>query len=143
METLEVQPFNPLVLYAGTDLGMFRSTDGGQNWYPFQSGLPIGHCKKLRFVLDPFGVEHTLELAMDGRGLWSMPVAAPRIIFVDRDAVGAEAGSREHPYHSINTAMQNAPAGSVLAVRTNTYDEPYVYSGDVVVVTWSGNSVIR
>ncbi len=143
VETLEVQPFNPLVLYAGTELGMFRSTDGGQNWLPFQSGLPIGRCKELRFVLDPFGVEHTLELAMDGRGMWSIPVTAPRVVYVDRDATEAEAGSREHPYHSINMAVLNAPSGSIVAVRSNTYNEPYVFSGDVVVMTWSGGTEIR
>ncbi len=143
VETIEVQPFNPLVLFVGTNLGMFRSTDGGQNWLPFQTGLPIGRCKELRFVIDPFNVQHTLELAMDGRGLWTMPIASPRIIFVDKDATGPEAGSREHPYHSIGSGIQNAPAGAIVAVRSNTYIEPYIFSGDVQIMTWNGRTLIR
>lgn len=143
VETIEVQPFNPLVLFAGTNLGMFRSTDGGQSWLPFQTGLPIGRCKKLRFVIDPFDAEHTLELAMDGRGLWSIPVVSPRIIFVDKNTTGPEAGTREHPYHSLSIGIENAPAGAIVAVRSNTYNEPYIYSDDVQVMTWSGTTVVR
>lgn len=143
VETLEVQPFNPLVLFAGTNLGMFRSTNGGQNWLPFQTGLPIGRCKELRFVIDPYYAEHSLELAMDGRGMWSMPIVSPRIVFVDQDAVGSEAGTREHPFHTLAAGIQNGSPGSIVAVRSNTYNEPAIYSGDVKVVTWSGPTVIR
>lgn len=143
VESLAVQPFNPLNLYAGTNLGMFHSTNGGRTWSPYQTGLPIGRCIDLQFVVAPFSTDHTLELAIDGRGLWSRSIAAPRIIYVDHDATGSEAGSREHPYHTVAAGMQNAPVGAIIAVRSNTYNEPRIYDGDVVVMTWSGPSVLR
>jgi hypothetical protein len=144
VQTIEVQPFNPRVLYVGTDLGMFRSEDGGLTWAPFQTGLPIGRCKELRFVIDPSHTgQHTLELAMDGRGLWSMPINAPPIVFVDKNATGMQDGTREHPYQSIFAGIQNAPSGAIVAVRSETYQEPFVFTGDVEVITWSGTTVIE
>src|SRR5262249_45096693 len=35
-----VDPLNSQNLYAGTDIGMFRSMDGGTTWAPYSSGLP-------------------------------------------------------------------------------------------------------
>ena len=140
---LEVEPFNPRVLYAGTDLGIFRSTNGGESWAPFQDGLPIGRCKILRFVIDSDQAsEHQLVLAMDGRGLWTRPITAPPVVFVDLTNVGAQDGSFEHPYRTFAAGIQNAPDGAVVAVRAATYHEPYIYSSGVQVVAWGGGSLI-
>ncbi|MGH9828333.1 MAG: WD40/YVTN/BNR-like repeat-containing protein, partial [Blastocatellia bacterium] len=35
-----IDPANSGNLYAGTDIGVFRSTDGGATWIPFSEGLP-------------------------------------------------------------------------------------------------------
>ena len=32
--------WNPEVLYAGTDIGVFRTRDGGDSWEPFDDGMP-------------------------------------------------------------------------------------------------------
>ena len=140
---LEVEPFNPRVLYAGTDLGMFRSVNGGASWAPFQDGLPIGHCKELRFAINPVQSSvHQLVLAMDGRGLWTRPITAPPVVFVDLTNGGIQDGSFEHPYRTFAGGIQNAPAGAVVAVRAATYHEPYTYSTGVQVVAWGGGSLI-
>jgi photosystem II stability/assembly factor-like uncharacterized protein len=36
---LAINPKSPQTLYAGTDIGMYRSTDAGANWNPINSGL--------------------------------------------------------------------------------------------------------
>ncbi|HEX5622232.1 MAG TPA: hypothetical protein VFX51_27650 [Solirubrobacteraceae bacterium] len=41
--------FDPLVAYAGTDVGAFRTTDGGVTWTAFQDGLPRSPVVELRF----------------------------------------------------------------------------------------------
>ena len=41
--------FDPLVAYAGTDVGVFRTTDGGVTWTAFQDGLPRSPVVELRF----------------------------------------------------------------------------------------------
>ena len=35
-----VDPLIPANLYAGTDIGVYSSIDGGANWLPFGTGLP-------------------------------------------------------------------------------------------------------
>ena len=35
-----IDPLDTNTLYAGSDIGVFKSTDGGVNWIPFSNGLP-------------------------------------------------------------------------------------------------------
>ena len=44
-----IADFDPLVAYAGTDVGVFRTTDGGVTWMAFQDGLPRSPVVELRF----------------------------------------------------------------------------------------------
>ncbi len=37
---LVVDPTNPNIIYAGTDNGLYKSTDGGSTWNNFKNGLP-------------------------------------------------------------------------------------------------------
>ena len=63
-------PWRKEVLYAGTDLGVFVSTDFGENWHVLGSGLPI------TFVHD-FVVqipEKTAVIATHGRGVYKLDV---------------------------------------------------------------------
>ena len=40
---------DPEVAYAGTDVGVFRTSDGGDTWASFQNGLPRSPIVELRF----------------------------------------------------------------------------------------------
>jgi hypothetical protein len=40
---------DPEVAYAGTDVGVFRTSDGGDTWWPYQDGLPRSPVVELRF----------------------------------------------------------------------------------------------
>ena len=40
VDSFAIDPTNPQNLFAGTDIGVFRSTDGGASWTPFSNGLP-------------------------------------------------------------------------------------------------------
>ena len=144
VKSIEVQPFNPRVLFIATNYGVMRSSNGGQDWEPFQEGLPIGKCVELRFVLDPDPAGlHTLELAMDGRGLWTRPIQGPPVVFVDRTATGEELGTREHPYHGFTSGVNGVPSGGIVAIRANDYQEAYVYQKNVIVYTWGGRSTLE
>jgi photosystem II stability/assembly factor-like uncharacterized protein len=57
----------PNTYYVGTDIGVYRTTDGGANWQPFSAGLPNVAIYDLQL--------HTqggrlLRAATHGRGLW-------------------------------------------------------------------------
>jgi photosystem II stability/assembly factor-like uncharacterized protein len=65
-------------LYAGTDLGVFRTTDHGQSWEIFGSGFPVA-------VVDDLEMQARtgmLRAATHGRGLWQIPTGGPTVNFL-------------------------------------------------------------
>ena len=63
-----VDPTNSNALYAGTDIGVFTSNDGGTNWTPFGTGLP--RVAVFDMAIQP--TSRTLRIATHGRGLWQI-----------------------------------------------------------------------
>ena len=61
-----IDPADPAHLYVGTDIGVWRSTDGGVTWEPFSEGLPDAAVTDL--VLHPRS--RLLRAATYGRGVW-------------------------------------------------------------------------
>ena len=61
-----IDPANPQQLFAGTDIGVFRSIDGGANWTPFSSNLP----RVAVFDMEIQSVHRVLRIATHGRGIW-------------------------------------------------------------------------
>ncbi len=55
-------------LYAGTDIGVYRSTDGGANWIPFSNGLP----RVAVFDMAIHKSFRTMRIATHGRGIYEM-----------------------------------------------------------------------
>ena len=39
--SLAIDPFTPTTIYAGTNVGAFKSTNGGAGWSAINSGLPV------------------------------------------------------------------------------------------------------
>ena len=68
-----IDPANSRQLFAGTDIGVFRSTDGGANWQPFSDGLP----RVAVFGMEIQPVYHILRIATHGRGMFEMSLDAP------------------------------------------------------------------
>jgi hypothetical protein len=54
-------------LYAGTDIGVYRSTDGGASWSSFSTGLP--RVPVFDMAVTSGGV---LRIATHGRGMWEI-----------------------------------------------------------------------
>ena len=65
---LAIDPANPTHVYAGTDIGVYRSTDGGANWLPFGVGLP----RVAVFDVKIQQANRILRIATHGRGLWEI-----------------------------------------------------------------------
>ena len=69
-----VDPANGNNLFAGTDVGVYASTNGGANWAPYGTGLP---------VVAVFGMEiqpqaRLLRIGTHGRGAWD--ISLPTIV---------------------------------------------------------------
>lgn len=66
-----IDPAEPSVLYAGTDIGVFRSEDGGANWAPFSNGLPRVAVFEIVFQAS----KRVLKIATHGRGIYEFDLA--------------------------------------------------------------------
>ncbi|MDX6575990.1 MAG: hypothetical protein QOE96_1943, partial [Blastocatellia bacterium] len=70
---LVIDPLNSNNLYAGTDIGVYSSTDGGANWAPFGTGLP----RSAVFDLQIQPSFRLLRAATHGRGVWETALISP------------------------------------------------------------------
>ena len=71
-----INPGNTLHLYAGTDIGVFNSTDGGATWSPYSTGLP--RVAVFDMALQNVAGNRRLRIATHGRGIWErVPVSVP------------------------------------------------------------------
>lgn len=68
-----IDPLNSNNLYAGTDIGVYNSTDGGANWAPFGTGLP----RSAVFDLQIQPSFRLLRAGTHGRGVWETALLSP------------------------------------------------------------------
>lgn len=61
-----------LIMYVSTDLGVFKTRNGGSSWYQFQNGLPIVGVNRMAYIPSVTGDNRfdTLRIATYGRGFW-------------------------------------------------------------------------
>ena len=75
VNALAIDPSSPTKLYAGTDIGIYVSVDGGGNWAPYNTGLPRVAVFDLSFFN---GASRVLRAATHGRGVWERtPLTVP------------------------------------------------------------------
>ena len=64
--SLLVMPWDPNVLWAGTEIGIFESLDGGETWEYADNGFPAVSIWQMKIVNDE------IVMATHGRGVWSL-----------------------------------------------------------------------
>jgi hypothetical protein len=129
VNTVVHHPAMPNWLYAGLDLGILASEDGGLTWglMPLQpdTGQGFPHSGPANVEVDQLfwqGGEKLLA-ATHGRGMWR---ASPfSVLYVDKAYVGVSEGTFEKPYKSVQDALDDltVPPGTVIAMKGNTYGE--------------------
>lgn len=65
-----VDPLDSAKLYAGTDIGVYSSANGGTTWVPFGTGLPRVAVFDMAITAG-----RQLRIATHGRGMWQIPVS--------------------------------------------------------------------
>lgn len=64
-------PKVPGLLYAGTETGLYISTNGGENWLPFQGNLPVVPINDFTFR------QNSMVVATAGRSFWILDDLSP------------------------------------------------------------------
>ena len=80
--SVAIDPLDHQHLFVGTDIGVYESTDGGDTFVPFMTGMPLGMVvTDLEVSADP----HVLVAATYGRGAWKIALDTPVLdrIFAD------------------------------------------------------------
>jgi hypothetical protein len=76
VNTFAIDPGAPTTVYAGTDIGVYVSLDGGGNWVPYTTGMPRVTVFDLTFQ-NVVG-QRVIRAATHGRGLWERtPLPVP------------------------------------------------------------------
>src|SRR5207245_9958202 len=72
INAIAIDPANSNNIFAGTDIGVYNSTDGGASWAPFGTGLP----RSAVFDLALQNANRILRAGTHGRGVWEISIAA-------------------------------------------------------------------
>ena len=72
VNTLALDPSNPSTLFAGADIGIWRTTDAGANWTPYDEGLPEAGVSHLKL----HATRRLLRCATYGRGVYERAIDA-------------------------------------------------------------------
>ncbi len=115
---LMVNPNNTSELWAGTDIGLFISTDNGDNWAYANNGLPAVAIWELKVVDDQ------IVAATHGRGIWTMEITSPTLPTVTLAP-------------RLNSTAQSPATGHVLlnVSLRSAYDSTLIKSGSSTIAT--------
>ncbi|HXD30841.1 MAG TPA: DUF4214 domain-containing protein [Pyrinomonadaceae bacterium] len=70
VSALVIDPQDPNAIYAGTDIGVYQSLDGGGSWNPYGTGLP----RVAVFGAQISNVHRILRIATHGRGMYEIGI---------------------------------------------------------------------
>ncbi|MCF6268516.1 MAG: T9SS type A sorting domain-containing protein [Melioribacteraceae bacterium] len=139
---VSVMPYNTDIIWAGTDIGIIESTDGGTSWHLAENGLPQVAIWEIRVVDDE------VIVATHGRGIWSVSLPelaghkppevtlAPAIISANQGVSGLILNaSLRSVYDSTHVMINNQ---NVLTIKTSNIVDSII----VVPLSGTGNKTV-
>jgi photosystem II stability/assembly factor-like uncharacterized protein len=132
-------PFDHNTLYVGTDVGVFRTQDGGAAWETFQTDLPIVRCMALKYVVDgTYTGNDRLIVATFGHGMYERTIARPGTAYVDRRNLEYQDGTYDHAFDTFQEGYDTTPDQGVLGVFEGTYVVPSTLSRPMTIYAYGG-----
>lgn len=121
---LQVNPNNTNELWAGTEIGLFISTDNGANWAYANDGLPAASIWEMKVIDDQ------IVVATHGRGIWTAQITTPVLPTVTLSP-------------RLDKAAQSPATGNVVvqASLRSSYDSTFVKVNDANAVTLGSTTV--
>jgi hypothetical protein len=110
-----IDPNSSNTIYVGNDIGVFASTDGGQNWSEYGANLPTVPVTQLR----AFAAGSVLRASTYGRGLWQAPLAG---IVPDFQITLAASSGRVYPTTTATIQGTITPSAGYAQAITVTCD---------------------
>lgn len=128
--------FHPIVqgnlLYVGTELGVFSSNDGGENWSLPQDGPANVSVDEL------FWIGENLYAATHGRGIYR----ASGGIYVDRNNFIPQDGTFEHPFNTVAAGVNAVTRYRAIWIRPGNYNEPMTINKRLELRSFGGPVII-
>jgi hypothetical protein len=148
VNTITFHPDDPGTVYVGTDIGVFASDTKGRSWNrtpryisAWENDGPANvEVSQLTWQIAGGGT--FLVAATYGRGVYrTQPY---RVIYVDKNNLGAQDGSRARPFRTVQQGINAATNGTLIVVRSNDYAEGYKQTGKRIrIVTENGATRVR
>jgi hypothetical protein len=88
VNALVIDPLNSSNVYAGTDIGVYNSLDGGATWNPFGTGLPVVAVFDMKLQQ----ANRFIRIATHGRGMWEISLQPTAVKLNDVAATGYDQG---------------------------------------------------
>jgi hypothetical protein len=130
VNAFEIDPTNNQRLFAGTDVGVYTSTDGGATWSPYTTGMPVVAVFDMKIQAP----NRILRIATHGRGMWERTLDTPVATQLSLVAAEIVSGHPHMTWYSADGAGQTmnlyrravpgdwAKLGSVIADGTGQID---------------------
>jgi photosystem II stability/assembly factor-like uncharacterized protein len=140
-----VDPMHPDHVYAGNDLGVYASTDGGSSWAVYQDGLP-GACLVMDLTIS--AANRKLRVATHGNGVYERDLlgevvavgngqAAPRSFVLEQNFPNPFNNSTTIDYEIATSARVSLRIYNLLGDQVRTLESGYRAAGRHRVL-WDG-----
>ncbi|MGI9105381.1 MAG: lamin tail domain-containing protein [Pyrinomonadaceae bacterium] len=130
VNALQIDPVDSTRVYAGTDVGVFVSTDGGANFVPFGTGLP----RIAVFQMEIQNANRFLRIATHGRGLWEISLLPPNSI-----SISGAITFNGAPAEGVTVKLTGTTAVTQVTGPTGLYNFPSLSPGENYTVTPASN----
>lgn len=144
VNNLVVMPFtDSQEIIAATDLGVFRTLDGGSTWDPFNTGLPIVNATDIQLDYKTDGFVQ-LTVSTYGRGVWKRSFFRTPLMYVDDRNFGTQDGTLRYPYRQLESAVNAIPTNGRVAIHGDTYfDAPITITRGMILSAYESAALIR
>ncbi|MFC1481417.1 T9SS type A sorting domain-containing protein [Candidatus Neomarinimicrobiota bacterium] len=123
--SLLVMPYDPDIIWAGTEIGIFESLDGGATWADANNGFPPTAVYEMLIVNDQ------VVVATHGRGVWSVTLAE----LAGYEPLAATLSPRFNE-------LAGGAGGTIHATvgLKSVYDSSFVFVDNVKTITFGANA---